>query len=214
MDFGMQSEIGGPMITGRWTNVRTGDEVVVRDSFMDGDDMVIFTTDGRQFTLDQFQDFVQMSDEEYDEHGNVLSNSSNTNISSKPVSSNHKTPNLDAATIFAGMEENKGSVVELVSPEPTAEFDIVDGVTKDAAESPNTDSGGLDAASKVISKTSCPKFKITFEWPDFPIKELNMCKEFFDTTNDDIIKAIIERHCNEHMLEKAMVEWLIEELKK
>lgn len=204
---------GGPMITGRWTNVRTGDEVVVRDSFMDGDDMVIFTTDGRQFTLDQFQDFVQMSDEEYDEHGNVLSSSSST--PNKPVTPKNDTPKLDAATIFAGMDEDKGPFIKTASSEPvTAAFDIVDGIIDKPVEPTNTNRGGLDAASKVISKASCPKFKIALEWPDFPIKELNMCKEFFDTTNDDIIKAIVERHCNEHMLEEAMIEWLIEELKK
>lgn len=205
---------GGPMISGRWTNVRTGEEVVVRDSFMDGDDMIIFTTDGRQFTLEQFQDFVQMSDEEYDEHGNVVSSSSNANTPSKPAVPKHNTPNLDAATIFAGMEENKEHTVEVVSPEPTSTFDINDGAISKPTEQSNTVQGGLDAASKVISKASSPKFKITLEWPDFPIRELNMCKEFFDTTNDDIIKAIVARHCNEHMLEEAMVEWLIEELKK
>lgn len=196
---------GGPMITGKWVNTRTGEEVTVRDSFMDGEDMIIFLTDGRQFTLGDFQEYVQMSDEEYDENGNMMSNTNGGGIQ-KPASTDlpkKKTPNVDAATIFAGMEEKP------------VEQSAVDDLNEILSPSkPAGQSEGMTAASKVINRASKPKFIVKVEWPDFPKKELQMCKDYFDTTDDDIVKSIISLHCTGHELEAALTQWLINELQK
>ena len=65
---------GGPMITGQWINQRTGERVTVRDSYMDGENMFVILTNGRQLTMEEFQDYVQMSDDVYDEKGNKIGN--------------------------------------------------------------------------------------------------------------------------------------------
>ena len=225
MDFGGAATMGGggPMITGKWTNTRTGEEVTVRDSFMDGDDMVIFLTDGRQLTLGDFQDYVQMSEEEYDEQGNMLSGTNGGGIG-KPASTDlpkRKKPNVDAATIFAGMDEKP---VEKTVEQEAA--DDLNAIISNSGETPRAKQDdvvqpklqektldGTGAAYKVLHKVGGPKFTVKVEWPDFPKKELQMCKDFFDTTDDDIAKSIINMHCSGHELEAAITEWLVKEMK-
>lgn len=201
---------GGPMITGKWVNTRTGEEVTVRDSFMDGEDMIIFLTDGRQLTLGDFQEFVQMSDEEYDEHGNIISNTNGGGIQNNALKK--KTPKVvDAATIFAGMDEKPAS--ENIEQEAVNDLSSVLSPEKPAGERTAT-TDGMNAAAKVIHRASSPKFKVVVEWPDFPKKELQMCKDYFDTTDDDIVKSIIGLHCTGHELEAALTKWLINEMQK
>ena len=50
-------------ITGTWVNRMTGDKVVVRSTIIDGDDMLIICADGRQLKMSEFQNYIQMSDE-------------------------------------------------------------------------------------------------------------------------------------------------------
>ena len=90
---------------------------------------------------------------------------------------------------------------EILSPSKPA------GKTTDMTE-------GMKAASKVIKRASNPMFAVKVEWPDFPKKELQMCKDYFDTTDDDIVKSIISLHCTGHELEAALTQWLINELQK
>ena len=220
MDFGGTATMGGggPMITGTWINTKTGEEVTVRDSFMDGEDMVIMLTNGRQMTLSDFQDFVQQSEEEYDERGNMISATNGGGIQTQNIPKpHHKPANVDAATVFAGMDEKSDNTA------PQSDLDEVmanvqanaqeaplvnDETPKKAADAGPEVSEGLKAAMKVIHRASSPKFKVVIEWPDFPEKELNMCKDYFDTTNDDIANAIIGMHCTGHELEAAVAEWL------
>ena len=219
MDFGGTATMGGggPMITGKWINTRTGEEVTVRDSFMDGEDMIIFLTDGRQMTLGDFQEYVQMSEEEYDENGQMLSGTNGGGIQ-KAASTDlpkKKKPSVDAATIFAGMDEKP---VEK-TPEQDAADDLNDILNGEKEKEVRTkpqekQSDGMQAACRVIHKASSPKFTVKVEWPDFPKNELQMCKDYFDTTDDDITKAIIGMHCTGHELEAAVTEWLINAMKK
>lgn len=53
---------GGPMISGSWYNPKTGDSFTVRDSFMEDNNFIIVTMDGRRLDSRIMQDYIQ-SDE-------------------------------------------------------------------------------------------------------------------------------------------------------
>lgn len=218
---------GGPMISGNWINTKTGETVTVRDSFMDGEDMIIFLTNGRQLTLSEFQDYVQQSEEEYDEHGNMISKTNGGGIqkqaSPKP---HHKPANVDAATVFAGLGDDKPADKKVAAP-PVSDADgaaeleaLINGgspahaVPRVETSAPKDMTEGLQAVSKIIHRSSSPKFKVSVEWNDFPKEELEMAKKFFDATDDDITKAIIGMHCTGHELEAAIAEWLVGVMRK
>ena len=64
----------GMGISGAWMNKRTGQKVNVRQSIQDGDNMIIITDRG-QISMEVFsRDYIQASDEIYDESGKVIDN--------------------------------------------------------------------------------------------------------------------------------------------
>lgn len=63
---------GGVNINGRWLNKRTGAVVTVRQSVQDGDNMIIITDRG-QLSMEEFsRDYIQASDEVYNESGQII----------------------------------------------------------------------------------------------------------------------------------------------
>jgi len=66
------SMMGGEMITGKWINKLTGKTINVRNTIIDGDNLIIIS-DAGQITMDEFsRNYIQASDEIYDESGKVI----------------------------------------------------------------------------------------------------------------------------------------------
>lgn len=73
-EFLPEDDNGGMGISGTWMNKRTGQKVNVRQSIQDGDNMIIITDRG-QISMEVFsRDYIQASDEIYDESGKVIDN--------------------------------------------------------------------------------------------------------------------------------------------
>ena len=71
-EFLPEDNNGGMGISGTWMNKRTGQKVNVRQSIQDGDNMIIITDRG-QISMEVFsRDYIQASDEIYDESGKVI----------------------------------------------------------------------------------------------------------------------------------------------
>ena len=67
-----EADAGGMGISGTWMNKRTGQKINVRQSIQDGDNMIIISDKG-QISMDIFsRDYIQASDEVYDESGKVI----------------------------------------------------------------------------------------------------------------------------------------------
>ena len=59
-------------IQGEWMNKNTGQKIRVRNSIIDGDQMIIITNMG-QISMEEFsRNYMQASDEVYDDKGNVI----------------------------------------------------------------------------------------------------------------------------------------------
>ena len=73
-EFLPEDNNGSMGISGIWMNKRTGQKVNVRQSIQDGDNMIIITDKG-QISMEVFsRDYIQASDEIYDESGKVIDN--------------------------------------------------------------------------------------------------------------------------------------------
>ena len=69
----------GMGLTGRWMNKRTGKAVNIRQTIQDGDNMIIISDQG-QIPMELFsRDYVQVSDDIYDESGKVVGHEQATN---------------------------------------------------------------------------------------------------------------------------------------
>ena len=187
MDYntGMPDMLGGPgmQITGKWYNKRTGKTITVRDSYFDSDGMQVMTSSGSMISGDEFtRDYIQCDDNVYDENGN-------------PTGEHEE---VDYEAMFSGMKSS------------TAEMNYAaDTLLKQDAQplQQPTQPQNNPALDKLFSKLDdYPTLDINIKWDKIPISELNMLKNIFDLTNDDIAEYIYNNYCTDVEIKKAISE--------
>lgn len=184
----------GNMITGTWTNRLNGKTVQVRSSIMDGDNMIIITNDG-MIDMNEFsRNYIQISDEVFDQNGNIITT---------------ETPNVSEANFF-GKDDKPDYTFN------QAELDILLGRKKtenELNEVKSTNSSSLTIKTqnenykyidKVFSKlTYKPSLKIDIDWGLLPKEKLEMLIDTFDVNPIDIAEYIYDNYFStDKVLEK------------
>lgn len=196
--FGPPGSGSGPMISGKFINKNTGKEIFVRDSIDDGNRMQLVLSDGTCITMDEFQNYVQMSDEEYDEHGNMIGIAKTSTLNNT-----QSKPSIDTDLLFAGMGEQPKERKEEIVVEDTPY-----GVTSivQAAPVQNKVNPKLEMINKILDKSEAPEIQVLINWPNKPEKEFDMLKTFFDVTNEDIAEAVYMKYGSENVFINAFNE--------
>lgn len=90
---GMGPDFGAPDMKGKWTNRRTGQVVIVRDTVIMDDSMVVMLSDGSMIDMGEFsRDYIQMSEEIYDLAGNVIGREPMHDPHHGPIHEHHHGP--------------------------------------------------------------------------------------------------------------------------
>ena len=184
---------GGPMISGKWINKRTGETVIIRDSIIDGDKMILISNKGN-LSFDSFsRDYIQASDEVYDTSGKVI-----------------KTEAVKASEIV-----DKPERVDLSNaPQSTVDIDEENILTSSTAANKkdnNKNISNFDLIDKIFKKIeSKPKADLKITWAGFPEKELSMLVNYFDVKLEDIAQYIGKYLINDNLLNNALLEFLRE----
>ena len=180
--------MGGPgmSISGKWYNKRTGRTIMVRDSYFDDAGMQVMTSDGQMINGDEFsRDYIQCDETIYDENGQ----------------STGQSEAIDYDAMFSGMQSS--------TPEMNYAGDTL--LKQDAQViKPTVQAVQLEnnpALDKLFSKLDdYPTLDINIKWNRIPISELNMLKNIFDLTNDDIAEYIYNNYCTDVEIKKAISE--------
>ena len=184
-------------ISGKWTNIHNGQEIFVRDSFIDGDNMIVRTIDGNIIPMTEFSNNYVQS-EEVDE-------ATARSVIQQPV----------APQSYGDIKPDFGEKVILKN---------------DDAKSSNIKPNNLDQASqhvenhkedkiedklfrkktmigKIFEKISTkPNINLTFDWTEYPEKEMSMLMEYFDVSNDDIANYIYKTYFNENIIKESILK--------
>ena len=184
-------------ISGKWTNIHNGKEIFVRDSFIDGDNMIVRTIDGNIIPMTEFSNNYVQS-QEVDEatarsviqqpvapqsYGDIKPDFGEKVIlkNDDTKDNNIKTNNLDAASRY--VETHKEDKVE------------------DKLFRKKTMIG------KIFEKISTkPNIDLTFDWTEYPEKEMSMLMEYFDVSNDDIANYIYKTYFNENIIKESILK--------
>lgn len=183
----------GPAISGKFFHKDTGREIFVRDSINDGIKMCVVLSDGTTMDMSEFQNYVQMSDEEYDSQGRLIGKAKE-----QPKS------NLDPNLLFAGMGDRP--------KESNKQSEEIRSVMKQIEE-PNTveyseDDQKLAMIKKILDKSSEPEIVVTINWQNKPEKEFEMLKNFFDVNTEDIANAVFRQYGDVNKIKQAFKEAL------
>ena len=183
----------GPAISGKFFHKDTGREIFVRDSINDGIKMCVVLSDGTTMDMSEFQNYVQMSDEEYDSQGRLIGKAKE-----QPKS------NLDPNLLFAGMGDRP--------KESNKQSEEIRSVMRQIEE-PNTveyseDDQKLAMIKKILDKSSEPEIVVTINWQNKPEKEFEMLKNFFDIDIEDIANAVFIQYGDVSKIKQAFKEAL------
>ena len=188
-------------ISGKWTNIHNGQEIFVRDSFIDGDNMIVRTIDGNIIPMTEFSNNYVQS-EEVDEatarsviqqpvapqsYGDIKPDFGEKVIlkNDDAKSSNIKPNNLDTTTRYV----------------ETHKEDKVEDKLEDKLFRKKTMIG------KIFEKISTkPNINLTFDWTEYPEKEMSMLMEYFDVSNDDIANYIYKTYFNENIIKESILK--------
>lgn len=174
-------------ISGRWLNKRNGQMINIRNSVMDGDNMIIITDKG-QISMTEFsRDYIQASDDIYDETGKV--------IGREEVKHEDYAENPDWLQI-----------------QETINTPRMHNVNQPAKPVINTND---QIIKKVFDKlTAYPKINVDIKWDDFPEAQMQTLVNFLDISIDDISKYIIKNYVNVEALALEITEILKSKLNK
>ena len=183
----------GPAISGKFFHKDTGREIFVRDSINDGIKMCVVLSDGTTMDMSEFQNYVQMSDEEYDSQGRLIGKAKE-----QPKS------NLDPDLLFAGMGDRP--------KESNKQSEEIRSVMKQIEE-PNTveyseDDQKLAMIKKILDKSSEPEIVVKINWQNKTENEFEMLKNFFDVNTEDIANAVFRQYGDVNKIKQAFKEAL------
>ena len=176
----------GMGITGRWMNKRTGKSVNIRQTIQDGDNMIIISDQG-QIPMEVFsREYVQVSDDIYDESGKVVGHEVATNDDIGAIEEYEKMYGVDP---LVPQMNNSQSVAAPINNE--------------------------QIIKKVFDKlNSFPQIDVNIKWNDFPEAQINTLVEFLDVSIDDISAYIIKNYVNVEALALEITEVLKDKLHK
>lgn len=174
-------------ISGRWLNKRNGQMINIRNSVMDGNNMIIITDKG-QISMTEFsRDYIQASDDIYDETGKVIGH--------EEVKHEDYAENPDWLQI-----------------QETINTPCMHNVNQPAKPVINTND---QIIKKVFDKlTAYPKINVDIKWDDFPEAQMQTLVNFLDISIDDISKYIIKNYVNVEALALEITEILKSKLNK
>lgn len=197
-------------ITGTWVNRMTGDKVVVRNTIIDGDDMLIMCTDGRQLKMPEFQNYIQMSDDN--------SNGNNAGVSLGDIRGIEKERRVvvGAANNYQAPFNNPyeagnpyADAIQAIQYTDTNNITI----TNEFVEKPKQVSESEKLLNKLFEKIELDaKLKIDLDCTNFPSKELNMLMTIYDVTAEDISDYIVNHIINIDVFKSAVTKYVNEQL--
>ncbi|MCH5167506.1 MAG: hypothetical protein J1F35_06375 [Erysipelotrichales bacterium] len=203
--------IGGPNISGKWMNKRTGDTIFVRDSIIMDNSMSVMLSDGRAIDMEEFsRDYIQMSEEEYDLGGNqISSNNSNNNIINPGpggVSGRYKDSNVIQTPPMEELQQ------------PEYDFgNLQEDYYEEAFNTPpitqKKDSPNLEMIKKLFENTNPEiSINISMETKNFPVNEINMLTNIFGVSPLEISEYIFNQYFNTENIIEAIKKYLSEKI--
>ena len=196
-------------IQGDWINKNTGQKIHVKNSVIDGDQMIIITNLG-QLSMDEFsRNYIQVSDDMYDMNGKIIT----TNEYAQQINKNlPKVETLDTQEYIINdkpVDFNNIERITITSDEAKATAFTID-------ESSNTTSiTNIGLIKKVFDKVNAkPEINVTINFNEFPKEQIATLVNFLDVSIDDIANYLYTEYVNENTVKEQIKSIINRELTK
>ena len=182
MNFGNE---GGPFMSGHWYNPKTGDSFTVRDTFMEDNNIIVLTTDGRRMDYNMIQQYVKTEKP----------------MPKKPVDGyEHKNSAVDipeeVRAIMADAEEDLKSLTTKTASEK--EYSLPNPITPQQ----NIYSGTISSYQEIdedqmlikrlLKRAAEPTISCAIRWNNFPKEQIHML-DMMAVDDEKIIEYYISK---------------------
>lgn len=199
-------------ITGTWVNRMTGDKIVVRSTVIDGDDMLIICADGRQLKMSEFQNYIQMSDEN--------SNGNDTSVSLDDIRGLEKERRVVVSAtnnhqaLYNNPYEFNNHYDDSIQYTTNNHEQYREFIEKtQIEEKPKQVSESEKLLNKLFDKIELDaELKVDLNCINFPSKELNMLRAIYDVTAEDISDYIVNNIINIDVFKSAVTQYVNKQL--
>ena len=192
-------------IQGDWINKNTGQKIHIKNSVIDGDQMIIITNIG-QLSMDEFsRNYIQVSDDIYDMNGKVIT----TNEYEQQINKNlPKVETLDTQEYIINDKPVDFNNIAITTDEAKATAFTIN-------KSSNTTSiTNIELIKKVFDKVnSKPEINVTINFNEFPKEQIATLVNFLDVSIDDIANYLYTEYVNENTV-KEQIKSIIKKKKK
>ena len=184
-------------ISGKWTNIHNGQEIFVRDSFIDGDNMIVRTIDGNIIPMTEFSNnYVQSQEVDEATARSVIQHPV------APQSYGDIKPDFGEKVILKN-DDTKDNNIKTNNLDTTSQH--VENHKEDKIEDKLFRKKTM--IGKIFEKISTkPNINLTFDWTEYPEKEMSMLMEYFDVSNDDIANYIYKTYFNENIIKESILK--------
>lgn len=196
-------------IQGDWINKNTGQKIHIKNSVIDGDQMIIITNLG-QLSMDEFsRNYIQVSDDIYDMNGKIIT----TNEYEQQINKNlPKVETLDTQEYIINdkpVDFNNIEHIAITTDEAKATAFTIN-------KSSNTTSiTNIELIKKVFDKVNAkPEINVTINFNEFPKEQIATLVNFLDVSIDDIANYLYTEYVNENTVKEQIKSIINRELTK
>lgn len=210
----MENYGSGMVQPGKWTHKDSGHEIFVKDSVIDGDHMLIITNEG-MLDMNEFQNYIQISDEEFNASSNGVQTTNNSDIMSqinKGLDSNDRIEKVKPQQNAKLKSEDKEIFTRGlgIKVNKTTDTQLVDNNKPKKEVNQN-----YKLIEKVFEKFPAQRtIKLDIIESEWPFKEFNMLVNILDVPIEDICKYIVEKYLNIETISNTMKEYISQYIDK
>lgn len=180
---GIQFPGASPIADGFWVNRRTGKYVNVRDSYFEGDQYMVVTTDGERLDYNQFQEYVKCDSEK-----NARSISDSIKKSNQPSSTKSRNPEALPPEVQSLLEGDgfENPPEDLILPED------VEAIAPRKNPTPKGVNIEHEVVRKVLGKFGPLPFDIKVSKESLPVPQLKTLVEILEVPPRSIAEYYLE----------------------
>ena len=196
-------------IQGDWINKNTGQKIHIKNSVIDGDQMIIITNLG-QLSMDEFsRNYIQVSDDIYDMNGKIITTNEYAQQTNKNLPKVETLDNQEYIINDKPVDFNNIEHITITNDEAKATAFTID-------ESSNTTSiTNIGLIKKVFDKVNAkPEINVTINFNEFPQAQIATLVNFLDVSIDDIANYLYTEYVNENNVKEQIKSIINRELTK
>lgn len=196
-------------IQGDWINKNTGQKIHIKNSVIDGDQMIIITNLG-QLSMDEFsRNYIQVSDDMYDMNGKIITTNEYAQQINKNLPKVETLDNQEYTINYNPVDFNNTECITMTNDEAKATAFTIN-------ESSNTTSiTNIGLIKKVFDKVNAkPEINVTINFNEFPKEQIATLVNFLDVSIDDIANYLYTEYVNENNVKEQIKSIINRELTK